>query len=60
MLHGFPGAAITISAAGQEVLHVHLHVISRYKTSWLKWWGKNQFKGDEQKKELLDTIKKEL
>ena len=52
MLHGFTGAAITISAAGQEVLHAHLHVIPRYKNDGLKWWRKNQFKGDEQKKEL--------
>ena len=39
-------------AAGQEVLYAHLHVIPRYKNDGLKWWRKNQFKGDEQKKEL--------
>ena len=47
-------------AAGQEVMHAHLHVIPRYKDDGLKWWRKNPFKSDGQKKQVCDNIKKEM
>lgn len=47
-------------AAGQEVMHAHIHVIPRYKDDGLKNWSKNLFKDDKHKKEFCDKIKKEL
>ncbi|MBI2664306.1 HIT family protein [Candidatus Woesearchaeota archaeon] len=48
------------AAAGQEVLHAHVHIIPRYDDDGLKAWSKNLFKDDKHKKELYEAIKKEL
>ncbi len=47
-------------AAGQEIFHIHLHVIPRYKDDGLKTWGKNLFKDDEHKEAIANAIKHEL
>ena len=47
-------------AAGQEVMHAHMHIIPRYSEDGLKTWSKNLFKDDKHKQELYENIKKEL
>ena len=46
--------------AGQEVPHVHMHIIPRYKDDGLKTWSKNLYKDDKHKEELYEAIKREL
>ena len=47
-------------AAGQEVMHAHIHVIPRYKDDGLRNWSKNLFNDDKHKQEFCDKIRKEL
>ena len=47
-------------AAGQEVPHAHIHVIPRHSQDGLKTWSKNLFKDDGHKKEVYESIKKEI
>ena len=47
-------------AAGQEVPHAHIHVIPRHSQDGLKTWRKNLFKDDGHKKEVYESIKKEI
>ncbi len=48
------------AAAGQLVFHTHLHVIPRLKSDGLKMWGSGKYKSDEEKKRVLERIKKIL
>ena len=44
-------------AAGQEIMHAHIHVIPRFKDDGLKAWSKDLFRDDKHKQEVYGKIR---
>ena len=47
-------------ASGQVVMHVHLHVIPRYKDDGLKTWPQRPYNNDAEKEHTMAKIKAAL
>ena len=47
-------------ASGQVVMHVHLHVIPRYKNDGLKTWPQRPYSNDAEKEHIVAAIKASL
>jgi histidine triad (HIT) family protein len=47
-------------ASGQVVMHVHLHVIPRYKDDGLKTWPQRPYNNDAEKEHVAAAIKSSL
>lgn len=59
---GAEGVNITSSnekAAGQEVFHLHVHIIPRFEKDMLKHWPHGEYQGEEAEK-VSEKIKKSL
>lgn len=57
---GAAGLNVVVSnepAAGQEVFHMHWHLIPRYNNDGLKHWPKNENINEAQTDELLSKLK---
>jgi histidine triad (HIT) family protein len=44
-------------AAGQDVFHIHLHIIPRYENDQLKSWPQKPYESDEVQKGLAEAIR---
>ena len=47
-------------AAGQVVMHIHLHIIPRFKDDGLKTWPQRPYNNDAEKENVLERIKAAL
>ena len=47
-------------AAGQVVMHAHLHVIPRFRDDGLKTWPQRPYNNDAEKQHAMERIKAAL
>ena len=57
---GFNLGMNNYAAAGQLVMHSHIHVIPRFKNDGLKHWGSKKYTDDKSKNETAEKLKKFL
>jgi histidine triad (HIT) family protein len=48
------------TASGQVVMHVHMHVIPRFKDDGLKTWPQGKYDNDEHKEKTAEAMRKAL
>ncbi len=50
----------TLPAAGQEVFHLHVHIMPRFEGDGHKHWSGTPYKTEEEMKTVADRIRKRL